>query len=158
MARKGRLKGMKRLYLAYGSNLNLEQMKRRCPTATVYGKGVIEGYRLLFKGTKGNAYLTIEPHQGEAVPVVVWDIKPKDEMALDRYEGYPNFYHKEDMTIELEHGEKVKAMVYIMTNKMIDRIHLNLPSERYLLTVAEGYKSAGFDIGTIHKALKASGA
>ena len=26
-----------KLYIAYGSNLNLEQMKRRCPTAEVVG-------------------------------------------------------------------------------------------------------------------------
>ena len=27
-----------KLYIAYGSNLNLNQMHRRCPTATVVGK------------------------------------------------------------------------------------------------------------------------
>lgn len=147
---------MKRLYLAYGSNLNIEQMKRRCPTATIYGKGAVRGYRLLFKGTEGNAYLTIEPCQGEAVPVVVWDIKPDDELALDRYEGYPRLYEKEDMIIELETGEVVETMVYIMTDKVEGRTSLNMPSERYLITVAEGYKSAGFDVEVIQKALKAS--
>ena len=30
---------MKRLYVAYGSNLNLEQMSYRCPTAKVLWKG-----------------------------------------------------------------------------------------------------------------------
>ena len=30
-------------YIAYGSNLNLEQMARRCPTAKVIGAGTKEG-------------------------------------------------------------------------------------------------------------------
>ena len=92
MARGKDDKGMKRLYVAYGSNLNVEQMKYRCQTAKVYGKGMLHGFRLLFKGGRENAYLTIEPFEGGKVPVVIWDIKRKDEIALDRYEGYPSFY------------------------------------------------------------------
>lgn len=34
----------KRLYVAYGSNLNIRQMKYRCPGAKLYGRGVIEDY------------------------------------------------------------------------------------------------------------------
>ena len=42
----------KRFYIAYGSNLNLPQMRGRCPGATIVGTAVIENYRLLFKGSK----------------------------------------------------------------------------------------------------------
>ena len=35
-----------RLYIAYGSNLNLEQMKRRCPTAEVVGTAELKNWRL----------------------------------------------------------------------------------------------------------------
>lgn len=42
----------KRLYVAYGSNLNFEQMKHRCPTAKLYDTGIIEGYELQFKGRR----------------------------------------------------------------------------------------------------------
>lgn len=146
----------KRLYVAYGSNLNVEQMKYRCTTAKVYGKGILQGYRLLFKGTSGNAYLTIAPKEGGKVPVVIWDIKPCDELALDRYEGYPSFYYKENMEVELETGEIVEAMVYIMTNKMKGRIRLNLPSRNYLAVVKEGYKDHGFDFKYIEEALDLS--
>lgn len=33
-------------YIAYGSNLNLEQMARRCPTAKVIGAGEIRDHEL----------------------------------------------------------------------------------------------------------------
>lgn len=146
----------KRLYVAYGSNLNVEQMKYRCPTAKVYGMGILKDYKLLFKGTPHNAYLTIEPAAGSRVPVVVWDINPSDEISLDRYEGYPNFYYKKDIPVELETGELVKAMVYIMTDKIRDRIDLNLPSEYYLNAVSKGYEYFGFNFKYIEEALKIS--
>lgn len=146
----------KRLNIAYGSNLNLDQMAYRCPTAKVYGHGVLHGYRLLFKGVPGNAYATIEPSEKGAVPVVVWELEPQDEKALDRYEGYPSFYEKEDVAVELDTGDTITAMVYIMTNKIDDRIHLNLPSQSYLRTVQEGYEMAGFDLSIIAEALRVS--
>lgn len=40
----------KTLYLAYGSNLNLEQMAYRCPTAKPVGQVVLKDYQLLFRG------------------------------------------------------------------------------------------------------------
>ena len=43
----------KRYYIAYGSNLNIRQMKMRCPGARIIGTSVIEDYRLLFKGSRG---------------------------------------------------------------------------------------------------------
>lgn len=147
---------MKRLYIAYGSNLNIHQMAKRCPTAKVYGKGELKDFRLLFKGVPNNAYATIEPFKGGKVPVLVWEVKPKDEKALDIYEGFPNFYYKKDLEVELESVERVTAMVYIMTDKTKDRINLNLPSERYLKIVEEGYTDAGFDLGFIEEALKVS--
>lgn len=147
---------MKRLNIAYGSNLNLDQMAHRCPTAKIYGKGMLEGYRLLFKGATENAYLTIEPHNGGKVPVLIWELQPEDEKALDFYEGYPNFYYKEDLKVKLEGGEEATAMVYIMTDKIKSRIHLNLPSRRYLDIVKEGYRAAGFDTAFIEAALTIS--
>lgn len=63
---------MKRFYIAYGSNLNVRQMRMRCPDAVIIGTAFIPDYRLLFKGSKSGNYLTIEPHSGSRVPVAVW--------------------------------------------------------------------------------------
>ena len=35
-------------YFAYGSNLDLLQMKRRCPSSKLISKGSLSGYRLTF--------------------------------------------------------------------------------------------------------------
>ena len=54
-------------YLAYGSNLNVKQMRSRCPCATPIGTAEIPDYELLYKGSKTGAYLTIEQKEGCSV-------------------------------------------------------------------------------------------
>ena len=71
----------KRLYTAYGSNLNLSQMAMRCPTAKLVGIGTIQDYELQFKGRPQGAFATIAPKEGAMVPVAVWALEPKDEQA-----------------------------------------------------------------------------
>jgi hypothetical protein len=123
-----------KLYIAYGSNMNLEQMAWRCPTANVVGTTYLQDWRLIFCGVA-----SIERFKGGQVPVVVWDIQPEDEIALDRYEGWPRLYRKEIVQITLD-GKKVKTMVYIKNDS---REHP--PNLDYLGVISEGYKSAGFD-------------
>ena len=48
----------KRYYIAYGSNLNVRQMRMRCPSARIIGTSVLKDYELLFKGSKTGSYLT----------------------------------------------------------------------------------------------------
>jgi len=136
---------MSKYYIAYGSNLNINQMKRRCPTARVIGTGFIEDYELLFKGSKTGGYLTIEKAEGKSLPVAIWKVTELDEQALDRYEGYPTFYYKADVEIDIK-GIKTgkeyrkKAFVYIMHE---DR-DVGMPSKYYVMTCLEGYKTFGF--------------
>lgn len=85
----------KRYYIAYGSNLNVRQMRMRCPHATILGTANLKGWELLFKGSKTGSYLTIEECEDGTVPVVIWEVTATDEAALDRYEGFPTFTTKE---------------------------------------------------------------
>ena len=74
---------MKKYYLAHGSNLNVQQMKFRCPTARIVGTSIIRNYELLYKGSKTGSYLTIEKKKGSVVPVAVWEVTADDEKRLD---------------------------------------------------------------------------
>ena len=93
---------MKRYYVAYGSNLNVRQMRWRCPGARIIGTSELKDYRLLFKGSKTGSYLTIEPEAGCTVPVAVWEVTGQDELALDRYEGFPSFYYKKELVLDVK--------------------------------------------------------
>jgi hypothetical protein len=58
----------KKLYFAYGSNINLDQMARRCPEATVVEPVTLENYELLFRGNGGGCGVaTISPKEDSTV-------------------------------------------------------------------------------------------
>lgn len=152
----------KHYYIAYGSNLNIRQMKWRCPSARIIGTSEISDYELLFKGSKTGSYLTIESKEGSTVPVAVWEVTERDELALDRYEGFPTFYYKAEMTLLIKGIKTGKVrertvFVYIMHE---DR-SIGVPSISYLRTCLEGYDDFGFDpqylveaYGISHKEVK----
>lgn len=133
------------IYLAYGSNMHIEQMKRRCHTGKVLGTSTLKGYRLVF-----NSVATIEPDPDRCVPVVLWDIQTADEKKLDCYEGYPRLYRKETVQVELN-GETVDAMVYIMNSEGV-----RPPGEYYYNVIREGYEANGLDTAPLKQALQES--
>lgn len=136
------------LYVAYGSNLNKSQMKFRCPTAKLYGVGTIEGYELQFKGSSNSSFATIAPKEGSSVPVAVWSLKTMDEFMLDRYEGYPSHYFKQDVPVNIN-GKEITAMAYIMNLKM----DFGLPSNSYYHIVRQGYEDCGLDTKVLEDAV-----
>lgn len=138
-----------RLYVAYGSNLNIQQMAHRCPTARLYATGVIKDYELQFKGQPQSAFATIAKKVGSEVPVAVWEIQRADEYFLDRYEGYPSHYFKKDVPVELKDGREINAMVYIMNLRM----NFGMPSTHYYRTVHQGYLDCKLDTSVLDKAL-----
>ena len=143
----------KRYYIAYGSNLNIRQMRMRCPSARIIGTSEIPDYELLFKGSKTGFYLTIEPKKGSRVPVAAWEVSAEDEQALDRYEGFPTFYYKKEMLLPIKgiRSGKIRrrnTFVYIMHE---DRV-LGVPSNFYMQTCLSGYKSFGFDPKFLYEA------
>lgn len=103
-----------KLYVAYGSNLNKEQMSHRCPDAKPVYTGYLENWELIYRGSKTGAYATIRRKKGYRVPVAVWSISETDEKNLDIYEGYPRFYYKQNVYVTLQDGSRIKAMVYIL--------------------------------------------
>lgn len=136
---------MKKYYIAYGSNLNIEQMSWRCPTATIWGKGILKDWTLIFRSMRGPAYATIKKEIGSSVPVVIWEIDRQSEFSLDRYEGYPSFYYKENIEVILDNGETTTGMAYIMNQQAIPGI----PGKSYVRTIMEGYLDNKLDLGCL---------
>ena len=114
----------KQLYIAYGSNINLEQMAYRCPHSKVVGTSEIKDYELEFRGVA-----TIVPNKGATVPVLIWELDERDLPALNRYEGYPRLYRQETMSFELNSRE-VEGMAYLMNYG-----ELSPPSPQYYNTI-----------------------
>lgn len=139
-----------KLYIAYGSNMNVAQMERRCPTAKMIAVGEVINYRLRFYGRVGSAVATIEKAKGGSVPVLIWKIRPRDEKSLDIYEGYPHLYRKEIIDVDVN-GELYSGMVYIMNDN--SAFSYNHPSPFYARVIAEGYKDCGLDVRRLYDAI-----
>ena len=141
---------MDKYYIAYGSNLSVDQMETRCPDARPIGTAVLRDWRLVFR-----LHATIEEQVGGEVPVVVWAISGRDERNLDHYEGFPNYYHKKTMPINVKFfkdGKRktVNAMVYIMNNGH----PVEMPYFDYYNVIAEGYRRFGFNLKVLREALR----
>jgi len=139
-------------YIAYGSNMNVDQMADRCPDATVYAVGELEGWQLTFMGRTAYGGFATIVHTGDKrdkVPVLIWDISPMDERNLDFYEGYPRHYRKENVLAKTHRGE-VEAMVYIMA---IDRVP-SVPTGYYVESIKAGYLDAGLSLTALKAAYK----
>ena len=89
-------------------------MSYRCPGATVAFTGYLINWKLLYRGSRTGSYATVKKQKGSRVPVAVWNIDSKNEKALDLYEGYPRFYKKRNVFVQLKNGTRKKAMIYLL--------------------------------------------
>lgn len=152
-----RRKNEERLYLAYGSNLNLAQMKTRCPGARLLGFTIVLDHRLIFRGSGSGNYLSIEPAPNSTkpyfVPCGVFSITEEDERNLDHYEGFPRFYRKKELEVLLHSNDgtnkQVKAMVYYLPKDN----PAGFPSPNYVKTCKKGYADMGFNRHRLESAL-----
>lgn len=146
-------------YFAYGSNLNVEQMRRRCHGAQLIGTAYWEGHRLVFRGSKTGAYLTVIPAEGYSVPIGVWYVDKADLKSLDRYEGYPHFYDRQEIWLQCYRkglgirnapAFRANGKVYVMTGIR----EPGVPSIQYFEVCRQGYDDFGFPLDPLLLALE----
>ena len=129
------------LYAAYGSNLDPEQMRKRCPHSPVSGAGWVQGWRLTFGGEdlgwEGSLASLVES-PGDQVYVGLYDVTPQDEQALDAWEGADTgLYRKVRVRVATLDGDRL-AWVYVL-----DGFEGGLPGARYLGVLADAAEKAG---------------
>jgi len=136
------------LYFAYGSNLDWNQMKERCPSAQFVCRALIHDYRLAFtrqSKTRGCAVADIVPHKGSCVWGVVYQISDYDIGALDKNEGFQpnrkrdeNAYVRENYHVYEEGNiEKPLSVTIYIANKQKNP---PLPDDKYKKLIVEGAK------------------
>lgn len=128
----------RKLYFAYGSNLNKEQMAMRCPDAKPIGTFILSGWRLVFRGVAD-----IEEWSDGVLPVGVWSITDDCEDALDIYEGYPRLYGKRRFTINGKWH-----ITYTMNHN-----HIAPPSQTYADVIRDGYRDFGLNTSFLDEAI-----
>ncbi|MEK7331485.1 MAG: gamma-glutamylcyclotransferase family protein [Candidatus Eisenbacteria bacterium] len=136
------------LYFAYGSNLDPDQMRTRCPESRVVGLAALPDHRLTFplhsEGWGGGAAGASHAH-GSTVWGVLYELSESDLASLDRYEGWKgpgdhhNLYDRDLVTVVLTRADdgsvprRVRATTYFART-----LNPTPPSRRYLDTILKG--------------------
>ncbi len=127
------------IYFAYGANLNLRGMKRRCPKARPLMAATLPGYRFEFR-----TFATIVADAQAEVPGALYELTPACWRALDGYEG-PE-YKKITVTVNTAEGPR-EATAYIMASGK-----RAAPSMAYCGDIARGYSDWKLDAKLLQRA------
>ncbi len=98
------------LYFAYGSNMNWNQMRERCPSSRFVGMAVLREHKLAFTRmsvTRGCGVSDVVAEDGAQVWGVVYEIGDIDVGKLDTSEGFrpgrdKNSYDRRECLVYLD--------------------------------------------------------
>ncbi len=113
-------------YFAYGSNMNHEQMIRRCPNSIFLKRLYLDNHKLIYDGystERTGAVANITEFSGSIVWGALFKINADDLKALDKYEDYPNSYLRKIIEVKDEENNKYQTITYYRTNQKQDKPH-----------------------------------
>jgi gamma-glutamylcyclotransferase (GGCT)/AIG2-like uncharacterized protein YtfP len=122
-------------YFAYSSNMDLDQMRRRCPAAASLGVVRLAGWDILIN-TRGVA--TIVPKDATGIEGVLWSVTPACLTALDHYEGVADGVYRRALLEVERDSETVESLVYIAADCAPGE-----PRTGYLETILRGAEQFG---------------
>ena len=101
-------------YFAYGANLDVPAMQRRCPGAVPLQTARLAGHQLV---SMREGWLSITASDETHVEGLLWGLTPEHLVALDGYEEVAEgMYVHEERVVEASDGAMIEALVYIGTN------------------------------------------
>ncbi|KAG5729062.1 hypothetical protein E4T56_gene15686 [Termitomyces sp. T112] len=125
------------LYFAYGSNLWLDQMRRRCPGSTYVGTAILSQWKWIICSA---GYANIVPSPDDIVYGMIYTLTPEDEAKLDGYEGVPYNYLKYTLPVKVLKGEgqgtSIDALVYVD----VERLDEGPPRHEYIARINHAFK------------------
>ncbi|HYC56736.1 MAG TPA: gamma-glutamylcyclotransferase family protein [Candidatus Binatia bacterium] len=112
------------LVFAYGSNLCIERLAARTPSARVVATGALRGHRLCWhkrsRDGSGKCNALATGSQKDVVWGAVYELDPDDKAALDRFEGLGIDYFTKSVVIEGSSGQSWSAIVYVANPELLD--------------------------------------
>lgn len=133
------------LYFAYGSNLDEDQMKLRCPEYKIVGKAQLVGYKLdftTFSKTRQCGCADIVASQKDTVWGIVYELSDKDLSSLDKKEGHPNFYVRIEVKVQTEN----QKIISVYTYEVVKKLEFQKPSKEYLGLLTKAAEKYNFPL------------
>ena len=123
-------------YFAYGSNMNWQQMQRRCPSSQFFCVACLPDYHFAIarhSQLRQCGTANIFPQAGREVWGIVYDVTDPDLIILDSYE---DGYHRENIRV-FRSGDghhPIEVLTYIATKED----NAPLPNPEYKRLIVEG--------------------
>ena len=139
----------KRPYFAFGSNLSLDQMRKRCPGHQLVGIAVLTNHRVVCnkKGDNGlDYYAGIVCSPGDEVLGVLYQLTEEDIASLDVSEGCKDggrhyIRNEKDFLVRSrETGQVINAFTYFV----VEPVALKKPTSEYAAKIFKGCRDHGF--------------
>ena len=113
------------LIFAYGSNMNLNRLSQRVPSAKKVSNAFLPGYKLVCnkvskKDGSAKANIIKTDNLADLVWGVLFTIDSNEKSQLDKAEGLGMGYHEDNLTFFYDAGNAYTAQVYIADSKSID--------------------------------------
>lgn len=133
-------------YFAYGSNMSLEQMRKRCPESQRVTIGCVRDHKLVFprySNKRNCGVASIAASSGDDVWGVLFELNGDDLSRLDKSEGYrpgraqsENGYNRISIVVQLagDPRSSVDCLTYIGNPQSGKHI----PSEDYSKEIIKG--------------------
>lgn len=126
-------------YFAYGSNMNLDQMRERRVSYENSRRALLRDYKLGFTKTskRYNAGVAdVVESRDDVVEGVLYEVTEEGMATLDKFEGVnQNTYKRMKVMVQLEDGEKLEAITYKVVSAEEPFIP---PSKEYMNKIIKG--------------------
>lgn len=115
---------MKVRVFAYGSNLCVERLRFRTPSAEVVAVGTLAGHSLRWhkrsRDGSGKCDAFATDCQDDLVWGVVYELSPADKVLLDGFEGLGEDYFEKLVSVRTREAQIVDAIAYVANAQMLD--------------------------------------
>ena len=135
------------LYFGYGSNLDVDQLRRDCPSAQLVSIARLPDHRFAFsiesKNTWHGGVGDLQPEPGDEIWGALWLIAAEDGRALDDHMGLfrdPPAYRRVAVQVTTPAGDEVRCRSYAVAAPNLEGY---LPSPAYRDTVVRGARRIG---------------
>lgn len=136
-----------RLYFAYGSNMWLDQMKRRAPDHERLGRATLAGHRWIISA-RGVANIVVS--EADVVEGTLFRISEADEKSLDKWERVAEgAYGKHDLPVTCDGVDHADVLVYIDPV-----VEAGEPKPEYVTRITSGLLDAQLPSGYVEKYIK----
>ena len=107
-------------YFAYGSNMEVDAMRERCPSARSLTAAILPNWEFRINE---RGFATVVRHPGKTVHGALWHLDSAAEAALDHYEALEEGLYRKEIHSVLVDGHPRDAMVYLATHSRPGRPH-----------------------------------